>query len=369
LKILEVHINNFKSIEALNLRFNTINILIGGNGAGKSNLISYFKLLNKIIGNNLQAYVSKNSGADNMLYFGRKKSPFIASQIVFKNGDYLNSYRFILEPNTEDNFYFTSEKIGFDKGANNWTYRDMGSGHAETKIFEHEKKNRGVQGTRSISYYVIKAFQGFKVYHFHDTSETAAVKQTGDINDNFFLREDASNLAPFLYMLSQKFPGNFNQIEATIKLIAPFFGKFNLQPSQLNPEKIRLEWQEIGSDKYFNAHNLSDGTLRMISLATLLLQPSPPDTIIIDEPELGLHPMAINILASLIKTASLKTQIIVSTQSVTLINQFAPENIIIVDRIDGQSSFKHINKKELSAWKDEYSLGEIWEKNLIGGRP
>ncbi|MFM9911643.1 MAG: AAA family ATPase [Chitinophagaceae bacterium] len=367
MKIAEIHIENFKSIRNLELKFNSINILIGGNGAGKSNLISYFKLLNNISTENLQSFVSKNSGADTFLYFGKKNSKYLSSEIIFSKKKNQNSYSFQLGPTSEDNFYFEKERIGFDKGSlgKNWYSEDLGSGHLETKLFDNLKKHE----SWGVSDYVAAAFKQFKVYHFHDTSDTASVKQTSNINDNAILREDASNLASFLYKLQKVKPENFKQIEAIVKLVAPFFQKFNLNPNQLDPEKIRIEWLEVGSDKYFNANNLSDGTLRMICLATLLLQPNPPSTIIIDEPELGLHPSAINVLAALIKSVSLTTQIIISTQSVTLINQFAPENIIIVDRKEQQSSFRHISENELEGWKEEYALGEIWEKNIIGGRP
>lgn len=372
-KISKIKIENYKSIKSLELDFKKINIFIGGNGVGKSNLISYFKFLNHIVSNNLQNYVTKSSGADNVLHFGRKMSNHFLSEIYFKNKirtrEYVNAYDFILEPTNEDNFYFASEGIHFDKGINNWYSENMGSGHTETKIFEHRQQNKQKYGYGGVSDYLISAFNDFKIYHFHDTSDSSPIKQTSDINDNRLLKENASNISAFLFQLSKKDPSYFNQIQSTVKLIAPFFERFALEPLVLNPEKIKLEWLEKGSDKYFNAFNLSDGTLRMICLATLLLQPNPPETIIIDEPELGLHPAAIKILASLIKSVSIKTQIIISTQSVTLINQFTPEDIIIVDREDGQSVFKRVDEEELQSWQEEYSLGDIWEKNLIGGRP
>lgn len=344
--------------------------MIGGNGVGKSNLVSYFKLLNQIINQRLSNYIARNSGADTFLYFGRKTSNQLSSGIVFRNGSYKNSYSFVLEPDTEGRFFFSKEKIGFDRGMNRWSIYSLGEGQKETEIFNYSKSDRNVfGGNTGISHYVISAFKGFKVYHFHDTSETSKVKQVGKINDNTVLREDASNLAAFLYKLKINSVNSFNQIESVIRRIAPFFQKFDLKPSELSPEDIRLEWFEKGSDEYFNAHSLSDGTLRMMCLSTLLLQPNPPETIIIDEPELGLHPMAIYLLASIIRATSTKSQVIISTQSVTLINQFTPEDLIIVDRSDGQSVFRRINQEELTVWQEEYSLGEIWEKNLMGGRP
>lgn len=360
----------------MNLSFGNINIMIGGNGAGKSNFISYFKFLNQIISRNLQAYVARNGGANNLLFFGSKISPEMGFKITFNNQssrlkNVYTSYEARLAPNTTDGFYFTSESIGYQEGlGGNNNERFLGVGHSESKLEEYNRTDSNFYGgANGVSFYAIKACKGLKVYHFHDTSDSAKVKNTGDLEDNQFLREDASNLAAFLYRLKERHIENYRQIETTIRRIAPFFHGFDLKPSALNPDKIRLEWSEKGSDLYFNAHSLSDGTLRMMCLATLLLQPELPETIIIDEPELGLHPSAIHLLASLIKMASERTQLIISTQSVTLINQFTPQDIIVVDRSEGQSVFRRIDENELTLWQDDYALGEIWEKNLIGGRP
>jgi predicted ATPase len=211
--------------------------------------------------------------------------------------------------------------------------------------------------------------RGARVYHFHDTSAAAKVKQSGDLNDNEALRSDASNLAAFLFLLKSKHPESYRRIASTVRLAAPFFDDFRLRPSPFNEQKILLEWSEKNSDAYFNAHAFSDGTLRFICLATLLLQPELPSLIIIDEPELGLHPYAIQLLAGLVRSASQKAQVILSTQSVTLVNQFSPEELIVVDRKDGASEFRRLSPQELESWLESYSLGELWEKNVLGGRP
>ncbi len=155
----------------------------------------------------------------------------------------------------------------------------------------------------------------------------------------------------------------------TVRSIAPFFDKFVLVPSRLNEQFIQLEWKEKGfPDSYFNAYHLSDGTLRFICLAVLLMQPNPPKTIIIDEPELGLHPVAINKLASIIRKVSTRSQVIVSTQSINFIDNFDPENVIVTDRTDNSSTFKRLSSDELSEWLKDYTLGDMWGKNLIGAQ-
>ena len=190
------------------------------------------------------------------------------------------------------------------------------------------------------------------------------------INDNIELSTDARNLAAFLYRLKNTEENSYNQIVRTIQLVAPYFEDFILRPNPLKPDSIRLEWKDKNSDIPFIASQLSDGTLRFICLATLLLQPFSlmPETILIDEPELGLHPQAINRLATLIKKASANSQVIVSTQSVNLVDNFDADDIIAVDMKDHASCFQRLNKEKLSAWLDEYSIGELWDKNLIGGQ-
>jgi predicted ATPase len=353
-----IQIENFKSIRKLDLPLNQINILIGANGAGKSNFISFFKLLNKLYNRNFQNYIAEYAGAQNILYFGLKQSDYLYSNIEF---DKINRYFLKLRPNKEGNLYFETEGTQFNRDFGlGWDNDVLGNGYNES-ILINQRYGR---------YKFVKShLESFKVFHFHDTSNTAKIKQKCNINDNEYLRDDASNLAAYLYLLQEKHTKEFKKIEMSVRSVAPFFECFQLKPDRIKEDQIRLEWKERNSDMYLNAMHLSDGTLRFIALASLLLQPQMPKTIIIDEPELGLHPFAINKLAGLIKQASAHSQIIISTQSVNFIDNFEPETIITVDRKDNQSVFNPQNSENLKDWIAEYSIGELWNKNVIGGRP
>lgn len=293
----KIEIYNFKSIKALTLTLDDLNIFIGPNGAGKSNFIGVFKFLNKIINKQLQIYTAEVGGADSILYFGRKSSEELKIKLSFSN--YTHEYEINLLPSNEDNFFFGHELVWLhDKKRNPSPYRlSLGSGQNESKL--PDSKNKIL-----IPKHAISIIKNWKLYHFHDTSDSAKIKQTCDLEDNQTLQPNAGNLAAFLFKIKEKHPDNFLNIEDTIKLAAPFFEGFNLQPSRLNEGKIKLEWKEKGSDDYFNASALSDGTLRFMCLATLLLQPELPSTIILDEPELGLHPYAITVLADLLRAAA-----------------------------------------------------------------
>lgn len=361
--IIAIDIENFKSIKNLQLEFNRINILIGANGVGKSNLIGFFKLLNVLYKNELKHYVAAHGYADSFLYFGRKVSKITKGNIVLAptvEDSQTNQYwyEYDLIPNQSNHLIIEREEAHFHSS----------NGIEESKTLDYESYFLSTAQGEKVNE-LRKQFKTFVVYHFHDTSINATLRTSCPLKDNRILKEDGSNLAAFLYFLQQKHPKNFKFITRTIQSIAPFFKGFSLEPDNLNPDMIELVWEEKGSDMYLNAQNLSDGTLRFIALATLLLQPKPPSTIIIDEPELGLHPFAINKLAGLIKKVSVKSQIILSTQSVNLVNNFEPENIITVDRIDKQSVFKRLDGDNLKSWLEDYSLGDLWTKSVIGGQP
>lgn len=358
----KISIAGFKSIREAEVELRPLNVLIGANGAGKSNFVAVFRLLHELINERLQLHVRKAGGADSLLHFGRKHTEAIRLELAFKRNGYICQ----LDPTAEDGLVFGHEEVWFRGQGYSKPYTDfLGSGQLETRLVEASRASPEV----GIADHVIRAFQSWRLYHFHDTSDSAKVKQTGDLDDNEALRADAGNLAAFLYLLRERHEDHYRNIVETIRLVAPFFDDFRLRPDPLSPRKIRLEWQERGSDTYFGADALSDGTLRFICLATLLLQPRPPTTILLDEPELGLHPFALHILADLFQSTAVRTQLIVSTQSVTLVNQLEPEHIIVVDRAGSESTFRQVTEPEIASWMDDYALGELWEKNVLGGRP
>jgi predicted ATPase len=358
-----VRLEGYKSIKDMDLELERLNILIGANGAGKSNLISCFTLLNQIVRGRLSLFVQRSGGAETMLHFGQKVTERIKIGLDFGS----NSYEIALIPTESDSLVFESEDTIFHHTTQRpGPYRKhLGVGHSESKLGQYAEWGDAVPK------HVLSSLESWKFYHFHDTSSSAKVRKPGNINDNAELRHDASNLAAYLYRLNKQFPKHYKLLVKSIRMVAPFFEDFVLRPDPLTTESIRLEWSELGSDIYMNAMSLSDGTLRFICLAAALQQPNElrPASIIIDEPELGLHPYAIVILAGLIKQASTKMQVIVSTQSVQLVNQFEPKDLVIVNLSDGASHFSRLDSSSLGEWLAEYSLGELWEKNILGGRP
>lgn len=343
-----ITIKGFKSIASVeNLKLGAINIVIGPNGSGKSNFIGAFSFLNTIRDGRLEEYVIKAGGAEKVLHFGSKVTEGIEIQALFEN--LINKFHIGLGTDYKDSLIPVYERIFYD-GLQI---------ESQPALSRQDPKYNNIILTN------------WRVYHFHDTSTSSPMKKTADLHDNQFLRADAANLASILYLLKEKHPGEYNLIRKTVQRAAPFFDDFQLQPQNLNPNKIILEWKHKGTDSYFDASSLSDGTLRFIALCTLFLQPLSlrPSLILVDEPELGLHPYAITLLASLIKQVSAETQVIVSTQSPLLLDHFEPEDVLVANRVNGGTEFTRLDSAQLSEWLMDYSLGQLWEKNEFGGRP
>ena len=338
----QIVIKGFKSIKACDLKLGDINVLIGSNGAGKSNFMSVFTLLQNILTQDLQRY-SQKKGASALFHNGIKATDSILLGFNF---------------GMAGNYYF---EIGISDNNSLFVYE----GHGTDNLISHGG-NTGL----SENAIPVLAENQWRVYHFNDTGSTSKIKWEHNLSNSMALQWDASNLAAFLYRLREHYGLEYQKILKTVQRIAPYFKDFVLKPEEENNELVFLRWQEKGCEEVFNPSQLSDGTLRFICLATLLLQPAglQPATIIIDEPELGLHPYAITILSELIKKAATKKQIIVATQSVEFLDHFEAEDVIVVDKGENGSEFKRLDTERLAAWLEDYTLGELWNKNIFGGR-
>ena len=360
-----ISVKGFKSIASIEkLKLGAINVVIGANGSGKSNFIGVFSFLHELKAGHLETYTVKAGGANRVLHFGAKKTPALSIHVSF--ADERNQYSLSLMSTSADELaplgetvYFWDKSRGFDRPYSEPVPR---VGH-EAGISSEKCTQIGA--------YVREHFDRWRVYHFHDTSSTSPMKQTADLNDNVYLRPDGSNLPAFLYFLKEKHNESYELIRKSVRRVAPFFEDFQLGPQKLNPEKIRLEWRHVGTDDYFDASSLSDGTIRFIALATLFLQPVSlrPSVILVDEPELGLHPFAVSMLASLVKQSATGTQVILSTQSPLLLDHFDPADVLVADRVDGGTQLRRLDVDTLDGWLEDYSLGQLWEKNELGGRP
>lgn len=348
-----IEISGYKSIKSAKIDLTPINILIGANGSGKSNLLSFFELLNKAYDKNLREHVALSGGQDKMLHKGSKITNSISVRISFENST--NEYSFTIK-NGEDNFVFTEEQLWYLSKP--WSIATFA---AEAAIKSHVSFKAN---------YIRGHLNRLKKYHFHDTSKNSPFTTMSHIeNDCYFLYESGQNLAAYLFYIRENHRIVYNQIIKTIQSIAPYFSDFYLQPN--SEKRIRLQWQDKYSSNVYGANDLSDGTIRFIALTTLFLQPTQPDSIIIDEPELGLHPFAITKLAGMIQAVAQRgVQVILATQSADLVNHFLPKDIITVDQRDGESIFARLQEENFENWLNDYSIGDLWQRNVIkGGQP
>ena len=364
-------VQGFKSIRELDaLPLTNLNLLIGANGSGKSNFLELFKFLRASMQlplpgfkeTGLKKYINDFGGASDLLYKGTPDSLAITFNLHFGE----NGYKMELVPNQNDLLRIDSEGTYYN-GVDRWY--DLHSPDGFTPALLADKDTEGVFSKHGVSYYVYESIKNWQMYHFHDTGKLSPIKSFQNVLDHGYLRFDGSNLASYLLSLKEH-PINryfYSQIVEAVRQVAPFFDDFILEPN-FN-ETVRLIWKQKGSDYPMKPQTLSDGTLRFICLATVLLQPNHPDTIIIDEPELGLHPYAIGLLAELMQARATDTQLIVATQSPALISHFKPENIIVCERKEGQSTFTRLNPDSLDVWLEDYSLGELWTKNVLSGGP
>lgn len=358
----KITLKGFKSIELLeSFELHNLNVLIGANGAGKSNFVDYFRMLRAMADEAFQKFVLEAGGGDGFLFLGPKKTNEIFSRIEFKP----NAYEHVLQPTAGGSLIIASETTEYKDSRN--TYPS--SPESILKSLKGQK-SYNYPGRPGVGHYIYQSVSSWTVYHFHDTSSLAPMRRDQPLRDWERFRHDASNIAAFLLNLKEEKEGSYELIRDTVRLIAPFFHDFLLRPQKRgSDEQVRLEWQQKGSDFPFQPNQLSDGTIRFICLATSLLQPEPPATIVIDEPELGLHPYAISILADLIKSAAARTQVIISTQSPTLLDYFDAEEIVVVNRKRGRSTFDRLDEEDLKDWLEDYSVGELWQKNVVQGGP
>lgn len=353
-------IKGFKSLQDVELELGKLNVLIGPNGSGKSNLVSYFQMLREMLGWRLQVWVAKRGGAGRVLTFGARHTAKLVSRIEFDE----MAYEFHLEHTDTDQFTVGYESLFYHESNHQYSY-SLGTGKAEVGIHAKLRWDTPIPAAQIIH----NSMLNWGAYHFHDTSETAPVKSTSSLHVHHFLRPNGSNLAAYLYWLKHFRADAYEQILKTAQLAIPILHDFQLEPNKISADEstIQLMWRQKDSDYPFLASQLSDGSLRFICLVTALMQPEPPSTIIIDEPELGLHPYAIHLLGALLRSASQRMQVIVATQSTLLLDEFSVDDLITVELQGGLSVFKRLEEEQFAEWLKDFSVGELWSKNVLGG--
>ena len=367
-----LHVKGFRSLADVEINeMPRAAVLIGANGSGKSNLFRFFEMMNWMIGTRrLDEFVQRRGGADDQLFGGSKTSPRMEVELAVRTDSGRNDYRFALGHGHPDRFIFLEEAFRFtrDRIGSDATWKPIGSGHTEAKIVEAAQSAASAATDQKTARVLVHLLRQCTVYQFHDTSDGSSLKKKWELEDNNYLRSDGGNLAAVLLRLEQISLDRFELICDYIRRVLPIFDRFQIKEDY---GKVLLRWQAKGMDKTIGAHLTSDGSLRLFALATLLNLPPKmlPDVLILDEPELGLHPAAVALVGDMIKVLAEERQVIVATQSPLLVDQFDLDEILVLELRDRRTEIHRCNEIEYRDWLEEYTTGELWQKNVIGGCP
>lgn len=368
--LVEIQISGFASLADLRLRPGRLTVLIGPNGSGKSNILRALRMIPRMRTGSLQRFVGEAGGAAALLHYGPKRTQALSVTLDFIQDERHNVYQSRLGFAAGDKLMYLDESVGYQPAADaELRTTSLGAGHWESEL-RAAKTTDTTAGTiaRTVDFWLSQ----LTFFHFHDTSMTSALRTHARAEDDQFLRSGGSNLAAYLARLARadgEAEGKaWRRINEFVSRIAPAIKQ--LAPTSVSGVSVRLDWID-DQDERFGAHQLSDGTLRAIALITALAQPTAqlPKFISIDEPELGLHPAAIQVLAELARSVSRHTQVLFATQSTSFLDHFAPSEVIVVEREQGATLVRRLDEETLASWLEDYSLSEVFEKGVIGGRP
>jgi predicted ATPase len=364
-------LKGFRSIKQLeNFTLGPITVLVGANGSGKSNLIGFFRMMNYVMQGGLQRFLQDGGGASNVLHFGPAHYRFLNGNLAFRSDSGLNTYRCELTFAAVDRLRFVHEEVQFKRNGPNFPRTiPIENNEPSESTLSRRDMNPEIQPSET---FIRKFLNKVRVFHFHDTSMTSRMRNYCDETDAPYLRAEGGNLAAVLLRLRKEFPAHYRRVVAGVNTVFPELSDFHLESTSGNGASLLLRWRPTSNPtEVFGPAHLSDGTMRMVALVTLFNLPEAmaPWMIILDEPELGLHPAAEAYLASLIRSASTQTQVLLSTQSATLVDHFKPHEVVVTEMHEGASTFSRLEDEKLRHWLKRYTLGEAWRKNVFGGRP
>ena len=363
-KLDRITLRGYRSIQSLeDFELRDINVFVGANGAGKSNFLSFFSLLRSVMSGTLESFVNRHGTSDDLLYNGPQVTDCIFAQMHFG----IRGYRFQLIPTVNQKLVLANEARYYQHAQHDWWSLPPTGDGSSALVQEVRLRSKDSKYSKP----VYETINSWRIYHFHDTSITVGMRRYAIVEDKELLRENASNIAPLLLRMRTSNRGQYESVVRYVQALMPAFEDFILTPQTVrNGEQrvVRLDWRQRGSDYPMPPYTLSDGTIRFICLATALLQPEPPSALIVDEPELGLHPEGINLLAELLKSSSSQTQVIVATQSPLLLNHFSVDNVVVARWHEGVTEFERLNEEDYRQWLDDFSLGDLWARNVIGGQ-
>lgn len=393
MNIKSFYVEGFRSLKDVTVKLKPLNILIGPNAGGKSNFISAMELFHDAVSGNLNdSIIKKHGGMIPILWNNEtndikftsitrtyRRAKISKSNKKFIRHDYEVEYLFrIRQIGNSGNYIIKEEKLSSSDISDilrNLLKREIFSRvqffedgvillePLETAISQLSSDKKGGFSDEFVFF-----CEGWKFYYDMKSGSDSECRKSTVARSEKQLEANGDNLIAVLHTL---YTGNKTfrkQLNET--LAAAFEGDFDeLTFPPAEDGRVYMRWRAKSLKRELSPADLSDGTIRFLMLAAILLNPDPPPLVCIDEPELGLHPSMLHIIAEMMKDATNRTQLVVSTHSPQLVSEFTddPESVLVVEKKDGATTMERLEKKKLAKWLKEYTLGRLWLDGEIGG--
>lgn len=380
-----LHVQGFRRLYDVDLVLKPLNIVIGANGSGKTSLLDVFSLLAASASGALNETISEFGGVDgnltNLTAANAGAARFMAFELAMSvQGHAPIQYRMSMSPRGVT-YEIADETLTQQRQQSPPPFKHIDAHHGVVRYYE---QNRGLippdweyNAAESALSQVPKMYhepEDFRKrlassthYHVLDVGRRAPVRLPQPMRDAKLPGRDGEDLVSCLYMLRETDSDRFEAIEATLRAGFPSFERLNFPPVAAGT--LAMTWKDKTSKTPFYMHQLSEGTLRFLWLATLLQSPGLAAVTLIDEPEVSLHPELLSLLAELLREASQRTQLIVATHADRLVRHLLPSEVVTVD-IDkgGAADAKWADEFDLEQWLNEFTLDEVWRMGRMGGR-
>lgn len=366
-RLRRMRVAGFRSLRDVTVDLTPVTVLIGPNGAGKSNVLWALEMVRTFAYGGFQRFVSERGGATFLMHYGPRTTPIVELTLELEDDGREYLYDARLAYGADESLIFDDETVGVRETPKEpWRRTMLGAGHRESAL---SSAPPSVTTAKSVHWLLRK----INFYHFHDTSRHSLLRTRSfsGVVGGWPLHSDGANLPAFLeFLKSSSDPGKmaaWKRITGLLRRVTPFITE--VVPT-VTEHGVILQWRDDRGELFGPAH-LSDGTLRIMALFAALAQPEAtmPMVSCIDEPELGLHPAAIEALCGLVSSVAARRQVIVSTQSPAVLDHFTPEDVIVAERHDGATGLRRLDAGALAGWLEDYTLADLYDKNVLGGRP
>jgi len=387
-----LQLQNFLSYgsEGEKIELQPLNVLIGTNASGKSNLIEAMGVL-KATPTDLVAPIRQGGGISDFLWKGEKGTPTAKIEAILDYPERTMPLRYQISFTAVGQRLEVVDEAIEDKAPRNssesvpffyYRYDDWGrpiinvieDNEQQTRKLGHLRRKNIIPDQSILSQrkdperypelsYLGNKFADIGLYRNWQTGREAVFRkaQQTDLPEHPLL-EDGGNLGLVLNNLQYQLGSR--QI---IEKLQSFYEAAEELSIKIYGGTVQIFIRETGLTLPIPATRLSDGTLRYLFLIALLLDPTPPPLICIEEPEIGLHPDILPVVAEMLIEASQRTQLIVTTHSDALVSALSPESVLICDRDDRGSHLRRLDPERLKKWLENYSLGDLWRSGEIGG--